>query len=225
MMIIFESIDRIRCICCLGNMNIQNMQYFSCWKKVVEIWRGNRGQPSSANPLMSWRALQASIRRNLGSGFGELQYLSLLPLPLLPQRFTFSGPIYPDPEIRFSSCGLAFACLFHKWRERYPLQASRFPGSLEGDRSDRVRFRQGRRRVSMPWRICRGSGETQRKQVDIPFPSRYLPHANAPNAGAGHSCQCSFSSLSCLCPRLTTTCRSSCADHSGPPASAPPAAW
>ena len=30
---------------------------------------------------------------------------------------------------------------------------------------------------------------------------------------------------SCVRARLTTTCRSSCADHSGLPASAPPAAW
>jgi hypothetical protein len=117
--------------------------------------------------------------------------------------FTFARPIFPYREKRFSSCVSASAFLFHEWRECYPLQASRFPGSPEGDRLVRVRFRQGRRRVSMPWRICRGSGETQRKQVDIPFPSRYLPHANAPNADAGHSCQCSFSSLSCLRARLT----------------------
>ena len=69
---------------------------------------------------------------------GELRDPSLLPLALLPRRFTFSGPIYPDPEIRFSSCGSVSAFLFHKWRECYPLQASRFPGSPEGDRSDRV---------------------------------------------------------------------------------------
>ena len=165
------------------------------------------------------------IRRNLGSGFGEVLYLPLFPLPMSSQFFTFSRPIYPYPEIRFSSCVSAFSFLFHKWKECHPLQASMFPGSPEGDRSDRVRFRQGRRRVSMPWRICRGSGETQRKQVDIPFPSRYLPHANAPNAGAGHFCQCSSSSLLCVRARLMTTCRSSCAGRSGPPASAPPAAW
>jgi hypothetical protein len=186
--------------------------------------RDKRDQPASANPLMSWRAFQDSIRRNLGSRVGNHQAPSLLPPPSSSQRFTFSRPIYPDPEIRFSSCGSASAFLFHEWRECHHLRASRCPGFLEGDRSDRVRFRQGRHRVSMPWRICRGSGETQRRRAGIPFPSRYLPHANAPNAGAGHSCQCFFSSplrfRACL-----TACRFSCADHSGPPASAPPAAW
>jgi hypothetical protein len=178
-----------------------------------------------ANHLILLIPLRGSIRRSPGSRFDGLLDPALFHLPVSHQRFTFSRPVYPDPEIRFSSCGSASAFLFHTWRECYHLRASRYPGSPGGDRSDRVRFRQGRRRVSMPWRICRGSGEKQRMRVGIPFPSRCLPHASAPNVDAGHSCQCSFSLLLCVRARLMTTCRSSCADHSGPPASAPPAAW
>jgi hypothetical protein len=165
------------------------------------------------------------IRRNLGSGFGEVLCLSLFPLPMSSQFFTFSGPVYPDPETRFSSCASTCSFLFHKWTVCHPLRASMHLDSLEGDRSARVPFQRVRRRVSRPWRICRGSGETQRRPVGIPFPSRYLLHGNAPNAGSGHPGQCSSSSLSCVRARLTTTCRSSCAGRSGLPASAPPAAW
>lgn len=114
-----------------------------------------------------------------------------------PQRFTFSRPIYPDPEIRFSACVSASSFLFHKWRECHRLRASMCLGSLEGDRSVRVPFQRVHRRASRPWKICRGSGEKQRKRDEIPSPSRCLPHANAPTAGAGISGQCSSSSPSC----------------------------
>jgi hypothetical protein len=196
-----------------------------------KIWRKNHSRAESQNGRISPKGSVTGRCRGGRQGCRQLSPAMLRGVTnrkiyrkWSTRRFTFSRPICPDREIRFSSCGSASAFLFHEWRECYPLQASRFPGSLEGDRSDRVRFRQGRHRVSMPWRICRGSGERQKKKADIPFPSRYLPHANAPNAGAGHSCQCSFPLLlrfrACL-----TACRSSCADHSGPPASAPPAAW